>query len=114
MAADWNLLQWHQSRAGHERQRLDRHPEPHHLRRRLQRRGTLPIAVVAYVAESWQTYDARLEQEGWSTTTFTNASAWIPVPQVRYWFITQCTHSSKVPNFSPVLSVQAMPQIQVH
>lgn len=29
-----------------------------------------------------EAYDARLEQEGWSTVSFGNASAWTPVPFV--------------------------------
>ena len=45
-----------------------------------------------------QTYDARLEQDGWSTVSFDNLSSWSTVPLVS--------------GFSPVLSAQAMPPIQ--
>ena len=34
-----------------------------------------------------QTYDARLEQDGWSTAGFANASNWSPVPLVREYCI---------------------------
>eukprot|EP00042_Codosiga_hollandica_P047623 m.519791 g.519791 ORF g.519791 m.519791 type:complete len:1028 (+) comp57489_c0_seq2:140-3223(+) len=46
-----------------------------------------------------ETYDARLEQDGWSTPSFKNASAWRSVPVF--------------PGFNPTLSVQAMPPISV-
>ena len=46
-----------------------------------------------------QTYDARLEQAGWSTVSFGNVSQWSAVPLY--------------PNWSPVLNVQAMPPITV-
>ena len=48
--------------------------------------GEVCVAVFVCMLESdvacVQTYDARLEQEGWSTPGFTNASNWSPVPAV--------------------------------
>lgn len=48
-----------------------------------------------------ETYDASLEQPGWSTLSFSNVSAWSPVPVYT------------LGNWNPILNVQSFPPIMV-